>query len=56
MFKVMAFAIGVLLVTQSATADDRERLVGTWKVISFDNVGTESESSRIVDNAWPCAV
>jgi hypothetical protein len=37
MFRGIAFAIGALLITQSAMADDRERLIGTWKILSFDN-------------------
>ena len=37
MFRAMAFAISALLITQSAMADDRERLIGTWKILSFDN-------------------
>ena len=37
MFRAMAFAIGALLVAQLAIADDRESLVGTWKVVSYAN-------------------
>ena len=37
MFRAIAFAISALLFVQSAIADDREKLIGTWKVISFDN-------------------
>ena len=37
MFRAIAFAIGALLITQSAIADDREKLIGTWKVVSYDN-------------------
>ena len=39
MFRAVAFAMGalLLLITQSAIADDREKLIGTWKVVSYDN-------------------
>ena len=37
MFKVIAFAISALLITQSAIADDRAKLVGIWKLLSFEN-------------------
>jgi hypothetical protein len=37
MFRAIAFAIGALLISQMAIADDRERLVGTWKVVSYAN-------------------
>jgi hypothetical protein len=33
----VTFAIGALLIAQSAGADDRERLIGTWKIVSYDN-------------------
>ena len=37
MFRAIAFAISALLITQSALADDREKLIGTWKVLSYEN-------------------
>lgn len=37
MFKAIAFAISALLITQSAIADDPTKLVGIWKLLSFEN-------------------
>lgn len=53
MFKAMAFAIGALLVTQPAIADDRERLIGTWKVISFDNEFQDGSPRRALYGQHP---
>jgi hypothetical protein len=53
MCKVMAFALGALLVTHSAIADDRDRLVGTWKVISFENEFQDGSPRRAVYGQHP---
>ena len=37
MLRSLALVLVALLVAQSAMADDRERLIGTWKLLSFDN-------------------
>ena len=37
MFKAIAFAISALLITQSAIADDGAKLVGVWKLLSFES-------------------
>jgi hypothetical protein len=37
MLRSLALVLVALLVAQSAVADDRERLIGTWKLLSFDN-------------------
>jgi hypothetical protein len=44
----MTFAIGALLITQSAFADDRERLIGTWKLLSFENEFQDGSQCRAV--------
>ena len=53
MFKAMALAIGMLLVSQSAIADDREKLLGTWKVISFDNEFQDGSPRRALYGQHP---
>ena len=37
MFRALAFSIVALIASQAAVADDRERLIGTWKLLSFEN-------------------
>ena len=53
MFKATALALGALLVTQSAIADDREKLIGTWKVISFENEFQDGSPRRAVYGEHP---
>ena len=48
MFKAIAFAIGALLMTHSAIANDREKLIGTWKVLSFENEFQDGSPRRAV--------
>ena len=45
---ILIFAIGALLLTQSAIADDRERLIGTWKLLSFENEFQDGSARRSV--------
>jgi hypothetical protein len=49
----MTFALGALLVTQSAFADDRERLIGTWKLLSYDNEFQDGSPRRAVYGQHP---
>jgi len=37
MFKFIAVVIGSILIAQSAFADDRAKLIGIWKLLSFEN-------------------
>jgi len=37
MFRAIAFAMSALFFAQTAIADDREKLIGTWKVLSYEN-------------------
>jgi len=53
MFKAMAFAFGALLVTHPAIADDREKLIGTWKLISFENEFQDGSPRRAVYGQHP---
>jgi Lipocalin-like domain len=36
MFKAAAIAVGFVLVTQAAVADDAAKVVGIWKLVSFE--------------------
>jgi hypothetical protein len=53
MFRAIAFAISALLFVQSAIADDREKLIGTWKVISFDNEFQDGSPRRALYGQHP---
>jgi hypothetical protein len=46
MFRAIAFAIVALLTTPSAIADDREKLIGTWKVLSYVTEFQDGSPSR----------
>ncbi len=48
MSRAIAFAIGALLVTHSAIADDREKLIGTWKVLAYENEFQDGSPRRAV--------
>jgi lipocalin-like protein len=53
MLRAIAFAISALLFVQSAIADDREKLMGTWKVISFDNEFQDGSPRRALYGQHP---
>ena len=53
MFRAIAFAISALLFVQSAIADDREKLIGTWKVVSFDNEFQDGSPRRALYGQHP---
>ena len=53
MNKSMAFALGVLLVSGSAIADDREKLIGTWRMLSFENEFQDGSPRRAVYGQHP---
>jgi hypothetical protein len=44
----VTFAIGALLISQWAIADDRERLIGTWKLLSYENEFQDGSPRRAV--------
>jgi len=46
--KAIAFAISALLITQSAIADDRAKLIGIWKLLSFENEFQDGSPRRAV--------
>ncbi len=46
--KAIAFAISALLITQSAIADDRAKLVGIWKLLSFETEFRDGSPRRAV--------
>jgi len=48
MFRAIAFAISALLFAQAAIADDREKLIGTWKVLSYENEFKDGSPRRAV--------
>ena len=53
MLKALALSIVALIATQAAMADDRERLIGTWKVVSFDNEFQDGSPRRALYGEHP---
>jgi hypothetical protein len=45
---MLAFAFSALLFAHSAVADDSERLIGTWKILSFENEFQDGSPRRAV--------
>ena len=56
MFRAIAFAVSAMLVTQSALADDREKLIGTWKVLSFENEFQDGSPRRALYGQNPTGI
>lgn len=53
MFKRIVIAMGLVLAAQSAIAGDHAKLVGVWKVISFETEFKDGSPSRHVYGAHP---
>jgi hypothetical protein len=53
MLRSLALVLVALLVAQSAIADDRERLIGTWKVVSYDNEFQDGSPRRAAYGQHP---
>ena len=53
MYKALVFAVGALIAAQSVIADDRERLIGTWKIVSFENEFQDGSPRRAVYGQHP---
>lgn len=56
MSRAIAFAVGALLLAQVAIADDRERLIGTWKILSFENEFQDGSPRRAVYGQHPTGI
>jgi hypothetical protein len=52
-FKAVVFAISALLLTQLAIADERAKLVGTWRLLSFENEFQDGSPRRAVYGQKP---